>query len=182
MRRAQVQHIMIFVIGLVVISLILLFGYSTLENLNDDRCEIQKLQFGNNLQQAIERNTAWGTSTVVTLKAPCETEQVCFFDREFIDHPEDIEEDDFPPEWDIDGAWTTVVNSSLQTNKNNQQGDQTNIFTVTSQGNVEPVERYSSARAAIDVDEGSICADVEAEQLSVRLEGTGRAVKVIDVT
>lgn len=194
MRRAQVQQIMIFVIGLVVVGLILLFGYAVIDGLNQDRCEIQRTQFGSNLIQAIDRNKAFGTSQSVTLQAPCDAAHVCFVDRRIIDDPSGSTTSN--PDWhekiDIGSssaslAVRSVIKSSVETNINAlRSGDQTNVFTVNSQRLVEPMEQFSTAAAAIRVTDSSqpsaICIATSNEQLRMRMTGSGREVTISRVS
>jgi hypothetical protein len=181
MKKAQVQQIMIFVIGLVVISLILLFGYSTLTIMDEDRCEIQAIQFGTNLQQSLEKNNAWGINEVVNLKTPCNTKMICFVDRKIILNPVTAGNYLSP---DLTLAQGRIINASVQSNKDSQ-GDQTNVFIITGEGNVEPVDRYSSANAAIQVLEGSsttvssTCVQAQNDMISVRMQGTGKVVRIV---
>lgn len=183
MRRAQVQHIFIFIIGLIVVSLIVLFGYTTLQDMNERRCEVQKNQFTSNLLQAIERNKAWGTSQAVNLQAPCETERVCFVDRRIIDNPTSTSANNWFSELPEGGTTRTVIQASIDTNRGAEGlGDQTNVFTITPQGIVEPLERLSTAAAAIEITTSGAwrarCFTVQQETLRIRMSGTGRAVSI----
>lgn len=177
MKRAQAQHIMIFVIGLVVISLVLLFGYQTIADLNEDRCDVQRITFAQNFEQALDRNIRWGASQTVTLQAPCDTTHVCFVDRDLIDADIETREDaNYSAGSDVD---TSRIQTSVVS------GDQTNVFTVSTEQSILPIQRYSTAAAPIQttpVDEHSLdCVAVDDGNLRVRMQGTGSLVRITGV-
>lgn len=192
MRRAQLlNHVIIFAVGLIIIGLVFLFGYSIIDGFNEDRCNIQRVQFGTDLNQAIDRNKDWGTNRIVTLNPPCEVERVCFIDRTIVSTPE---ADPLPTNWEegIQGQHeqriTNVLTGAVEASHQVPQGaqrDYTNVFTVSPEGDVLPVERYSTAAAAIKVEDNggepqAQCHDIaQTNRLEIRMRGDGTRARIL---
>lgn len=183
-KRGQlVTNILIFVIGLIVIGLVVLFGYQVIQGMSEDRCEVLSIQFGTSLQQAIDNNKAWGTSRVVQLQAPCEAAHICMVDQRVIQDPDDysnyhasIDQGELPS----DSAIINIINSSVQTNLH-VQGDRTNVFSVNNRGGVSPLARFSTEEAPIKIGEsnpGAKCFPVQNGRLEVRMQGDGTRAEV----
>lgn len=189
-RKAQlVNNIIIFVVGLIVVGLVFLFGYNVLEIFSEDRCEVQRLQFATDLDSAIELNKDWGSNRVVRLTPPCEVAQVCFVDRRIVDG--DVEAavmNSFAST--IDARTYTLraqqtINDSVWVNKDlpaEAQREYTNVFTITEDGEVDPIERYSTQAAAIRVEEDSDvaaqCFSLINNQVQLRMQGNGQTARV----
>ncbi len=179
-KKAQlIMQILVFVIGLIIIGLVLLFGYSELQNLNERRCDTQRIQFGTQLLNEIQRNRGIGTSTVVQLGVPCEVEQVCFAGRNILTDNQGLGPTSFSGT--VRQTTQNIIISSIQTNTQELRGDQTNVWTVTTTGIVEPIERFSTESAPIQTAADSIlCVDAQRGNIRVRLQGQGQTTRVLE--
>jgi hypothetical protein len=125
---------------------------------------------------------AWGSSQVVQLQAPCDTEYVCFIDRRIIDG---LTTDEEYLEYIEPQSAKNIIQASVKTNTDTQSGDQTNVFTISPQGQVGPMEAFSSSAAAIRVSDGgqpvATCIQTQQETVRMRMSGTGRAVEIAKV-
>lgn len=177
--RGQAQTILIYVAGIIVAGLVILFGYNTLQNLNEDRCEAQRTQFGSSLAQAIDRNRAWGSNNVESFQPPCDTTQICFLNREKINESGSANS--------LSGAVKEVFDAIIETNQGGNSGDQTNVLTVSTEGNIEPIERFSTRAAAIGPQKSpsgspidAYCINVTGSNLRMRFQGDGRVVAIYE--
>ena len=186
-----VNNIIVFVVGLIVVGLVFLFGYSVIDGFNEDRCDVLRLQFGTNLEQAVDRNKNWGTNRVINLEPPCQVAQVCFVDRRVVDANFTTQEPLLRAfASDIQEPRTRqVINNSVWANQNvpaDAQRDYTNVFTVSEEGIVLPVERYSTRPAAIRVVNTSghasaQCYSLTGSRLELRLQGDGTTARIQEV-
>ena len=189
-RKAQlVNNIIIFVVGLIVIGLVLLFGYSTIQSFSEDRCDVIRLQFGTDLNTAIDRNKNWGANRVAILNAPCQAAHICFVDRRIVD-TDNFGNDIATFATNIDVEPYTqqvrqVINDSVWVNQGigEAQRDYTNVFSVTEDGEIQPLERYSTQAAAIRVIDDSekasaACHPVRNGRLEIRMQGNGETARV----
>lgn len=175
---AMLGQIIFFVVGIVVVGLILLFGYSIIEGNVDRQCEVENARLGTQLETLIDRNLARGDSNVVDLTMPCETVALCFVDRRYTDAALDTGTDFGELNFLNTIGSANIMQASVDS------GDQTNIFRILEDGSTLPVERFSGISAPIQVTaEGSIdpaatCINAQGGVVRARLTGTGRLAQV----
>lgn len=186
MRRAQLLgHIIVFIIGLLVVSGVILFGYRVLQNLEADRCEVAEVQFATELAGRLEKNKDWGVDRPETFSPPCDTRMICFIDRRIIDAKANT------------GSLSTVgYQGPLPSVPNDRVLDvilssieslvPANVFIVRTDFSTEPVGRFSAVAAPVKItDEGSTVASIgcfdATDQLQIRMQGDGAMVRVSDV-
>lgn len=173
MRRnaEMLGQIVVYVIGLIVIASVLYFGYSIIDNYQEKRCEVKRIQFATDLSSFLDRNRAWGVAgKTILLDAPCGTVQVCFVERAVIDERASTG-DNVGLSW-IPGTEPAQA-SMIQGSVNSL--DPTNVFTVQDDGRLLPVERFSASAAPIAVQgpENAYCVTLEGDRVDIRVDGDG---------
>lgn len=182
-RKAQMLgQIIVFILGLLVVSGVILFGYQVIKGIDEDRCDVARVQFSTQLSTLIDRNRGWGTSKQVSIEMPCEVEYVCFVDRRIIDTVAGTA-NPWSSTW-VSNNNPSNVETIIEASVNGF--DPTNIFTVKSDGTVEPVERFSGVSAPIMVshdgntEPAAMCIKGDIT-IDFRMEGTGSAVRIRNV-
>ncbi len=176
-RKGQLLgHIIVFVIGLIVIGLVVIFGYLILDRISEDQCEVQKTRFSSDLARYLENNRDWGVSRTERLTPPCDVKSVCFLDRGKVDEVLNMGQN---------GAQSVSVNGNGDDNVNDiiqyslRAQIPANVFTVSTDGNAEVLDRFSAVSAPVSiVDDDYLCIDVSAGQLAIKMEGTGQLVRI----
>lgn len=183
MRKGQLLgNIIVFVIGLIVVTSILFFGYKVIDGTIEKSCEVQRVQFSTQFSEFVKKNRGWGTSKAISLEVPCETTHVCFADRGF---EELYSQNPIPAFGFLDDKWEnvpanaqTVIKSSLRA------GVPTNVFTIQATGEVLPVEKFASISAAISVTEANEprirCIAAQADIIDIRMSGDGSLVEITE--
>ncbi|MFT4310512.1 MAG: hypothetical protein ACMXYC_02680 [Candidatus Woesearchaeota archaeon] len=78
-KAVDTNQMFVFVISLVIVGLVLLFGTRTILQFNDRQSEIQYLQFQNNLEDRFE-NLRYGETRYVDMRVPRQFRHICFID------------------------------------------------------------------------------------------------------
>jgi len=80
--KAQAQQIFTWIVAIVLMSLLVLFGYRSITNLRVRGEQVKFLEFKNDLTSTIESTTDYGSERRVSLSAPGAYNEVCFVDFE----------------------------------------------------------------------------------------------------
>lgn len=180
-RKAEFAgQIIIFVLGLVVVAGILFFGYTVIQNTVDSQCDVDRVRFGTQLQERIDRNKGYGSNRAITMDAPCKVQAICFIDRQTIDDETLLGED---TTLELSGDYTP--NSGAINVMHSSVTGQTaaNVFFIDEQGFALPVQRFSAQSAAVSVGasgslQNTFCVGEVGAQFRVRLQGTGQTTRV----
>jgi hypothetical protein len=85
-RQAQIiGHVFIFMLGAFVVASVLLIGYKALNNMQEQQCRAQELEFARDVEQAFDTGLDRGTVQTHTFTLPCGASEVCFVQRSAID-------------------------------------------------------------------------------------------------
>ena len=162
MARAQVQNqIFIYVISLVVISLIMLYGYNALNKLRDQSEKVSYIQLKTDLENEIKKmGYEYGSVEKKVFDVPSDIKKVCFAEHD-------------------NNAITQVMVGDAVIWDSIDSGVEKNVFlkkgSVAEEsfyiGNIE-VEGPPPAMNPF------LCFDVASSKIIVRLEGLGKKVKV----
>jgi hypothetical protein len=79
-RKAQIQHVFIYILTIVVVGLILLMGYKVIGNTIKQGCEVEHIKFTSQILTLIEKYDAYGSYHTEQLAVPCDYEEICFVD------------------------------------------------------------------------------------------------------
>ena len=83
MKKAQINQAFTFIMIIIVIGLIVIFGYRGINSIIEMNCQKQRMSFENNLIGFIERYTDKGSVHSEVLKAPCKVKSVCFLNATY---------------------------------------------------------------------------------------------------
>ncbi len=81
--KAQVSQAFTYIVIILVIGVIAVFGYKGISSILSANCEHQRVSFENNLLGFIEEYTDKGSVHQEVMEAPCEIIEVCFADSDY---------------------------------------------------------------------------------------------------
>lgn len=81
--KAQISQVFTYLVIILVIGVIVVFGYKGIISILDVDCEKQRLAFENSLLGFIDEYSDKGSVHEESLKAPCDIEEVCFLDSNY---------------------------------------------------------------------------------------------------
>jgi hypothetical protein len=77
MRKAQVKQVFIYIITILIIGLLILFGYRAINSMIQKSCQVEMIQFKGDVESMINDNNAFGSVTNFDLVAPCDYTEIC---------------------------------------------------------------------------------------------------------
>ena len=82
MKKAQIQaQVFVYVLAMLVIALVLLYGYRSINTMKERANQVDLLAFKNDMTKSIEKvSNDYGTVRVPTFNIPKEYKEVCFID------------------------------------------------------------------------------------------------------
>jgi len=184
-KKAQVQQIFIYAIGIVVVGLILVFGYQAVRNLSSQGEQVKAIEFRTQLANDI-KGISFGDVRIREYPIPQGFDFVCVSDKENFGPGACFPDDDFEAKYPI------VVDAIKTENKDNifLGGEVApDSFTLEKMRlgigecwkNGVKQTRGSPAPAPYGIDKYDIavrCFDVKNGKLKLQLEGKGRDVIV----
>jgi len=80
--KAQIQtQVFVYVLSLIIIGAVLLYGYSAISTMRDKGEEIDLISFKTDITREISKMSSdYGSANIITLKVPAGFEQICFID------------------------------------------------------------------------------------------------------
>jgi hypothetical protein len=166
--KAQIQsQVFIYILVIIVVGMLLLFGYKGIAGLRQQQCKVQEVTFLTSLQDALQENKAYESSDEKELPAPCTANIACFVDTQFIlgtDIIPDITDLGMPPSYYF--FVKDSVNSHIKRN----------VFILDGKGNLN--ERSIFLDSVI-VDQNVTCLRAVRGSFKIRFEGTGKGTKVM---
>jgi hypothetical protein len=82
-RKAQINQVFTYLIIILVVGLVVIFGYKGIKWILDAKCEEQRITFERNLLDFIDQYSNKGTTQEKVLRAPCGVVAVCFIDSQY---------------------------------------------------------------------------------------------------
>lgn len=79
--KAQIQQVFIYLMAMIVIGFLVLFGYRMVNKLLDQKCDVEDQSFITKLTQDIDRSTRYGSRTLVKVNKPCDYQELCIVDN-----------------------------------------------------------------------------------------------------
>lgn len=147
-----------YIMTIVVIGLIILFGYKAIGNLMEVGDTASKVRFQKDFQNSVAQGRSYGRITTHTFAVGDDYSHVCMIDRRAF-------------KTDILSASRTVKNPLIRDSV--ETGAPENAFLVLEDGTLEPYEVED-----LEVDEGGLCVQVSSGRVRMRFEGKGNRVKV----
>lgn len=164
----EASQIFVFVVSIIVVGLVLLFGTRAIMNWREDLRQVNYVQFKTDLQNAIDDVAAdYGSVKQLDFHVPSDYQHVCFADMRF-PMPADRElVIDGVPYPEIKDAWTDSPPTA-------------NIFLLDENSARENFkdDRVQVPANPTNSDLHIVCIPRENGNFKVRLEGMGRSVKV----
>ena len=166
MKKAQIQaQIFVYVLAMIVIALVLLYGYSSLTTMKDRAKQVDILSLQNDVIKSIEKvSNDYGTVRAPKFNIPTDYTEICFID---IDKSPAAElQSNHPLVYE---AWSEVSGASA------------NVFLIT-----DLVEESflvgDSDNSIISIEEPNyLCIEVTNRQVKVRLEGIGGKARLSEI-
>ena len=160
MARAQVQNqIFIYVISLVVISLIMLYGYNALNKMRDQSEKVSYIQLKTDLENEIKKmGYEYGSVEKKVFDVPSDIKKVCFAE-------------------DLAGGVTQAMVGDAMIWDSISSGVEKNVF--LKKGNTAEESFYiGNIEVEAQNSDPFLCFDAASSRIIVRLEGLGKKVKV----
>jgi hypothetical protein len=84
-RRGAVEgQVFIYILAIVIVGLLLLFGYKGLSGILKQGCGVEEVQFKTGLETMLKQSMGKGTRTVFQPDVPCSFSKVCFVDADVL--------------------------------------------------------------------------------------------------
>ena len=154
MKRAQLYgQIFIYVLTIMIVSFILVYGYNAIRNFKDRADQVVLLKFNNDLKNSIESVTSdFGSVIKKDIQVGDKVTKVCFV--------ENFQNPSFPANVD------PIIKDSILSNTGR------NIFLV------EDIPKRSFSIGKISVNPDVLCISPVANRISLKLEGMGDHVVI----
>jgi hypothetical protein len=78
--KGQTQQVFIYLMVILVVGAVLLFGYKSIHNIMNKSCDVDQAAFQSDLKKLLEDNSGYGDMSSKPIKAPCAYEELCFLD------------------------------------------------------------------------------------------------------
>lgn len=94
--KAQVGQIFIYLAAVIVAGAIILIGFTSIDGILTQGCEVQQQKFVSDVTSFLDRHTRLGSSSVFSKSAPCEFDTICFAPGSGADTVDDGDVQDLP--------------------------------------------------------------------------------------
>ena len=78
MKKGQTQQVFIYIMVILVVGGVLLFGYKSIHKLMGQSCDVDETTFKSQLKQMLESNNGYGDKSTKPIKVPCGSDKLCF--------------------------------------------------------------------------------------------------------
>ena len=157
-KTAQIQtQVFVYVIGLIIMGIILLYGYQSISAMREKGDQIDLLTFKTDMEQEVSKMSSdYGSARIITLKAPAGFSEVCFVDLEQNPHQDIIHTHPLVYE-----SWTDKTS---------------NVFLIKDLAEeFQLIEENNKPLIQIEIP-GYVCVQIKNNRVNVRLEGIGGKV------
>ena len=154
-KKSQIQsQVFVYVLALVIMGMILLYGYKSISTMREKGEQIDLLTFKTDLADEISKMSSdYGSARIITLKSPAGFSEVCFIDLEK------------NPSEDIRTTHPLVYESWID--------DTANVFLIKDLAEeFQLIEENNKPLIQIK-NPGYVCIQVINNRVSLRLEGIG---------
>lgn len=164
-KKAQVQQVFIYIVSLIVVALVLLYGYESVIYLKDWSDRVTLMNFERRLKTSIEKmSPEYGSYSKLELEAPSGFTYICFIDLS-----------DTTPS-DLDTLFAAIPNPNKELIKNSVEehisdpdnGPQYNVFLTGQQLKSYEINGVLTSE----------CFEFQNSKLLLRLKGTGNGVEI----
>ncbi|MFP4523773.1 MAG: hypothetical protein ACLFO2_00460 [Candidatus Woesearchaeota archaeon] len=164
-RKGQVKQVFIYIMAILVIGFLILFGYQMIDKLLNQQCEVADQQFMTRLQDDLDDSVRYLSRTNSVLHAPCDFHKLCFVNAPNVTGESDLGSDietDYPMIW-----------------ANTRDGIEYNVYLIdeSNDGVTTPV-LFDERIRTINPEDGSgeelLCINSTNKQFSFWMEGYGK--------
>ena len=166
-RKSQVQHIFTYIIAVIVVGVVVYFGYQAIAGFMKQGCDVEKITFEKNLESFISKHKPFGKNRKEVLQAPCGYTQVCFVDKRQIGNDSQGHSSS-PFNAVFDGHSYPLITSSIQ------DGVEATVFLYDGRFS-EPI---LNANIFVNQNNGFICVENKNGKFSMMFSGKGLATEV----
>ncbi len=167
--KGQFQHVFTFIMLIIIAGVVLLLGYKFIFDIGDRVCEVEALEFKNQLAKDLKSYSSYGSFHLPELSVPCEAIAICFADADLYgDETEGIY---------AGTATFTHTNPVIQQEVRAPSTPPSNVFIITADDNVQPLQLFSEK---IDVLGEVLCVNATSGRFHLGFEGKGRTVTITD--
>lgn len=78
MRKAQVSQVFTYIAAILVIGLLVVFGYKAIDMMLSKQCDAKRVIFEKNLLDFIDQYSDYGSVQEEFMKTPCDAKEICF--------------------------------------------------------------------------------------------------------
>ena len=164
MRNSQIQtQVFVYILAMVVVTLILLYGYNAIKGFREKSGEMEMLELENSLKSEISSVGAdYGNIAKGEFTLPAEYKAICFVDNFRLTKGQQVSCTGNT----IDSKTTLIINDAVKDGT-------ANIFLVPDGSN-----NFKIGNIVVDGSGGCICIQKTGMQVLVRMEGQGNGVKI----
>jgi hypothetical protein len=164
MKNAQIQaQVFVYVLAMIVISLVLLYGYRSIDTMNERAKQIDILAFKNDVIRAVEKvSNDYGTVRTPSFNIPQDYIEVCFIDMQGHSPPIELKSEHplVYEAWEDESANVFLIKDLVE--ESLLVGDESNYL--------------------ISIDEPNyLCIEVKNRRVKVRLEGMGGKSRLSEI-
>lgn len=97
-RKGQLQQVFIYVMAIIVIGFIVLFGFRMINGLFGKQCDAEMATFSSELERYFSSATRNGATKHVYINKPCDFDTLCFVDADYVSDSNslDVSGTDYP--------------------------------------------------------------------------------------
>jgi len=154
-KKATVQHIFVYMLAIILIGLILLLGYRFLNDLLEQGCEVEMVNFYKDIEILSDRYAKYGSFSQEEIDAPCEFNKVCFVHA---------------------AKLGTTINTGDAIIDDAVKDENANIFLVSDE------VRAIDVNEKIVTEGDFVCIDALGGVFHLMFEGLGKTVKISEIT
>lgn len=81
-RKAQIQQVFVYLMAMLVIGFLVLFGYRMINKLLDQKCDLEDNTLITRITQDIDKSTRFASRTKIELNKPCDYNELCIVDKD----------------------------------------------------------------------------------------------------
>ncbi len=170
-RRGQFQHVFTFIMLIVIAGVVLLLGYTFINSLLSQSCNVEQLKFANNLERDLKGYADYGSYHEPALPAPCHARALCFISSDAFERdPQGVYKDNPGATYPANGVIEAELRFPSQPAPNN-------IFLVFDKS-TEPLQFFGEK--VVVEGEKVLCVNATSGKFRVGFTGRGRTVIVSD--
>lgn len=83
MKKSQISQVFTYIAAILVIGLLVIFGYKAINMMLGKQCDAQRAIFEKNMLSLIDEYSDYGSVHEETIRVPCDTNEVCFADASY---------------------------------------------------------------------------------------------------